>query len=109
METTEAIYNHLLNLRQTRLNGDDNLTATIQMILTGQGGGKFILHIENGRITVEGGRVPNPDVTVTMSDEAYLSVINGEGDPMKMTMLGQIGVEGDRLLAMRLESALFRK
>jgi putative sterol carrier protein len=41
-----------------------------------------------------------------MAAEDYLAIMRGEADPMKMVMSGQIGLEGDRSLAMRVQSIL---
>lgn len=106
MNISQQIRTTFKNLQRLHPNKASDLKATVQLVLLGQDGGDFVLRIDKGQFTTEAGRTNTPDITLTMAAEDYLSIMRGEADPMKMVMSGQIGLEGDRSLAMRVQSIL---
>jgi putative sterol carrier protein len=106
MNMSQQIGTTLTRLQRFDSEKAGDLKATIQLILIGHEGGKFVLHINEGQIKVGRGQAHSPDLALTMASEDFLAIMRGEADPMKMIITGQIGVEGDRLLAMRLKSIL---
>ena len=107
MNMSQQIVTMLTKLQRFDPEKVGDLKATIQLILADHEDGEFVLHINDGQINVAKGQAHAPDLALTMTSEDYLAIMRGEADPMIMVITGQIGVEGDRLLAMRLKSILF--
>jgi putative sterol carrier protein len=78
-----------------------DLNIIIQIVLTGPGGGEFVVRIVSGRLEVEVGQTTAPDLVLTMEASDYRAVMWGEVNPMSLVMSGRMHVEGDRMLAMR--------
>lgn len=82
----------------------EGINAVIQYHLTGEGGGDWVVRIENGTCTVEEGTAENPTLTLTMDAEDYVDLISGKLDGMTAFMTGKLKLEGDFTLATRLQS-----
>lgn len=78
------------------------VNAVIQYHLTGEGGGDWIIRIEDGKCTVEEGVAENPTLTLRMDAQDYVDLIAGRLDGMTAFMTGQLQLEGDFTLATRL-------
>lgn len=82
--------------------------VTVQLHLTGAGGGDWFVRIRDGRLTVSQGVAEGtPDLRVTCTVADYLALVNGEMDPLAAYMRGRVRVEGDVRLVYRLQF-LFR-
>jgi putative sterol carrier protein len=86
----------------------NNLNATIQLELTGDGAGNWLLKIANGAVTIEEGQSATPNLTLSMAASDYVALSNGEANPMGLFMGGKIKVQGDMTLAMKFQN-LFDK
>lgn len=80
-----------------------DLTATIQLALSGEGGGDWLLNIDDGQLTVEAGAFPEPDLTLSMAATDFVELIKGEANPMMLFMNGKISVQGDFTLALQFQ------
>lgn len=78
-----------------------NLNATIQLELSGEGGGDWVLKIANGTIAVAPGRTSTPNLTLTMAATDYIALSRGEANPVNLFMAGKIKLQGDMTLAMK--------
>jgi putative sterol carrier protein len=78
-----------------------NVNAAIQLELTGEGAGDWILQVANGTISVNPGQVATPNLILTMAASDYVSLSHGEADPMNLFMAGKIKLQGDMTLAMK--------
>ena len=78
-----------------------NLNAIIQVELTGEDAGDWVLKIANGAITVNPGRDPAPNLTLTIAASDYIALSHGEANPMNLFMAGKIKLQGDMTLAMK--------
>jgi multimeric flavodoxin WrbA/putative sterol carrier protein len=76
------------------------LKATIQFILTGEGGGEMALSISEGRCTFVEGRTKAPMLTIHSAGETWLKIARGEIDRPRALMEGLFRVEGDMNLLM---------
>ncbi len=76
--------------------------ALIQLDLTGEDGGQWVLDIANGQCQVREERAPQPDVTVTMGAEDFAALYRNELNPIQAFMGGQIKVAGNVGLVMQL-------
>jgi putative sterol carrier protein len=78
-----------------------NLNATIQLELTGEGGGDWVVKIANGTIAATPGRTSAPHLTLTMAASDYVALSRGEANPVGLFMGGKIKLQGDMTLAMK--------
>jgi putative sterol carrier protein len=81
-----------------------DLKAVIQFNLTGEGGGQYTVSIADGACSVAEGVAPSPNMTLTATAADYLSMLNGETNPMQAFMQGKIQVKGDVSLALKMQS-----
>lgn len=77
------------------------LNTTIQLELTGDGGGDWVIKIANGTVNVTAGQSAAPNLTLTMAASDYVSISYGEANPINMFMAGKIKLQGDMTLAMK--------
>jgi putative sterol carrier protein len=78
-----------------------NVNAAIQLELTGEGGGDWVIRIANGAINVSQGRHATPNLTLTMAASDYVAISRGEANPVNLFMAGKIKPQGDMTLAMK--------
>lgn len=70
-------------------------TITVQLHITGPGGGEQYIVIDRGLVSAHKGLAPNPHVTVTASVEDWNAILRGELDRTQAFMSGKIKAEGD--------------
>ena len=68
--------------------------ATVQLELTGEGGGVWWVRIAEGACTIGTGPVDRPDVVLRTTAQDYLRIRRGELDAIKATMAGTMTVSG---------------
>jgi putative sterol carrier protein len=84
------------------------MNASIQMHLTGEGGGDWIISIADSKITAAPGTAATPQLTITASLADILAITEGKLDGTAAFLQGKIKLSGDTGLAMRMVS-LFQK
>jgi len=84
------------------------LNASIQFDLSGEGGGQWALTFADQKLAVTEGLTPNPSMTFSASANDYVSIINGDLNPMAAFMQGRVMVKGDISLAMKLQTLFAR-
>jgi putative sterol carrier protein len=80
------------------------MDATLQLDLSGDGGGQWHMVIADQKLQLTPGPAANPSMTLKMSSADYISMINGESNPMQLFMQGKVKVGGDMSLAMKMQS-----
>jgi len=75
--------------------------ATYQFCLTGDNASDWTLNLSEG--SVAQGLAAEPGVKLTVSDDHFLQMVNGEVQGQQLFMQGLIMLEGDFSLAMQLE------
>lgn len=93
----------IANVDPSKIQG---LNAVILFNLTGEGGGKWTLKFENGKVEVNEGETASPNMTLSMSAQDFVDLSNGTLNPMAAFMQGKLKISGDMSLAMRLQSLL---
>jgi len=74
-----------------------------QFNLSGDGGGQFVVSIQNGTCTVDEGITESPDVTVAASAADYMNIVTG-AYPFGLAFInGRLKVDGDLRLLIRME------
>lgn len=80
-----------------------SLKALIQYIISGEGGGSFVLSIDNGTCTSTEGTVPDPDLVVRSPADVWMKISKGEINPPKALMDGLYKAEGNMELLVNLK------
>ena len=84
------------------------IDALIQLNLTGEGGGEWQIKIANSQISVQEGRAPSSDLTLTMDTVDYVALSKGEVNPMNLFLGGKIKLLGNMTLAMKFQEMFDR-
>lgn len=75
-----------------------------QFDITGDGGGQWHIVIANGDATVHTGVAENPSITITISAENFVSLVQGKLNGQMAFMTGKLKIKGDMALALKLQS-----
>jgi putative sterol carrier protein len=78
------------------------LDVVFQFDITGDGGGNWNVAVKDGTCQIREGTHEAPTVTLSMSCEIWLSIVNKELNAMQAFKGGQLKVIGDIMLAQRI-------
>ena len=78
------------------------MKAVYQFDLTGDGGSKYNVAIDDGKLNVAEGAHASPNITITMAASDYLDMITGKLNPQMAFMGGKLKIAGDMGLAMKM-------
>lgn len=81
----------------------EGLSAIYQFELSGPQGGEYYLSIDQGACEVIEGTHPEPQVTLAMTSDDCLGVLNGQLNGQSVFMAGRLRITGDLGLAMQLK------
>ena len=84
----------------------EGMDAVYQFDLSGAQGGQYYLQINDGACQVTRGSHPEPHVTLSLSGEDCVRVLNGQLNGPAVAMSGRLRISGDVGLALQL-GALF--
>jgi putative sterol carrier protein len=79
------------------------LNAVYQFDLSGDGGGKWNVTINNDTCTVKEGTHPSPNITISMAAQDYLDMTSGKANGQVLFMSGKLRIAGDMGLALRMQ------
>ena len=79
------------------------MDSVFQYEITGDGGGNWSVIIKDGACQIQEGTHDSPSVTLTMSAETWLGIVNKQTNGMQAFMSGQLKASGDIMLAQRIE------
>lgn len=80
------------------------LTAVYQFDLSGEGGGKWQVRIHDEQCEVSEGAHPSPNITISMTAQDYLDMVQGKANGQVLFMSGRLRIAGDMGLALRMQS-----
>jgi putative sterol carrier protein len=78
------------------------LKADVQLHLTGEGGGDWVIRIADSKISAAPGSVPTPQLTISAALADIAAITEGTLDGMSAFLQGKIKLSGDTGLAMRM-------
>lgn len=78
------------------------LDAVFQFDITGDGGGTWNVVVRDGTCQIQEGSHDSPTVTLSMSSDTWLGIVNKVTGAMGAFMSGQLKVSGDIMLAQRI-------
>jgi putative sterol carrier protein len=79
------------------------LEAIVQINLTGANGGSWIVIVKDQKLDVKQGVHQSPTITVEMTDNDYLDVVNGKLAVEKAFMGGKLKFKGNIMVGLRLK------
>ncbi|MGD9727726.1 MAG: SCP2 sterol-binding domain-containing protein [Nitrospiraceae bacterium] len=82
----------------------EGMDAVYQFDLSGAQGGQYYLQINEGACRVTRGSHPEPHVTLSLSGEDCVRVLNGQLNGPAVAMSGRLRISGDMGLALQLGS-----
>lgn len=82
------------------------LSGTIQLCLTGPGGGAWYVVADRGRTTRHDGQATAPDATLTVSAADWARIRRGEINPFNAWTSGTLKVSGDHALYQQLADVI---
>jgi aminoglycoside phosphotransferase (APT) family kinase protein/putative sterol carrier protein len=86
----------------------EDVSGTIQLHLTGPGGGNWTVASRGGTISRRAGADADPDATVTIRAEDWAAIQRGETNPFNAWTGGRLKVTGDAALFQQLADAIVR-
>lgn len=81
-----------------------NLSAVVQVTLTGDESSEWAVTIQDGKCTVAPGPALKPQLTLSADSQVYKDIAFGRLDGMSAFMQGKIRMTGDIGLAMKFNS-----
>jgi putative sterol carrier protein len=84
-------------------NAAQGLDVVFQFNITGEGEGNWNVTVKQGACQIQEGTHESPSVTLTMSGETWLGIVNKELNGMQAFMSGKLKASGDIMLAQRIE------
>jgi putative sterol carrier protein len=82
----------------------EDLDVVYQFDLGGAQSGQYQLLVKNGTCVVKEGTHADPHVTISMTGEDCIKVLNGQLNGAVMAMSGRLQISGDLGVAMQLKS-----
>ncbi len=80
------------------------LSATYQFLLSGERGGPYHLIVRDRACSIYEGLHASPDVTLSMSADDCLLIMNGQLNGVTAALSGRVKLDGDLGLAMHLKA-----
>ncbi len=72
----------------------EGIDETVQMNLSGEGGGEYLIHVHDQQVDVSEGTADDPTLTLNAPADVWLSVENGQTNPMMAMMSGKVKIKG---------------
>ena len=81
----------------------EGLTAIFQFELSGDNGGTYCVHVNNGEMSVSDGPDENPSFVLKMSADDYIEMAHGDLNGVTAFIFGKLRYSGDSSLASKMK------
>jgi F420-dependent oxidoreductase-like protein len=99
-----SIFDHMASRVAESPSLVQSVNALFQFQITGDPGGSWVVDLKNGDGDVRTGQVEGADCTITMADDDFVNLAQGKLNPMAAFAQGKIKVDGNPMLATKLQS-----
>ena len=82
------------------------MNAIYQWDITGAGGGKWHVILQNDDVKVGDGQATNPNITLTLESQNFMDLVTGKLNGQMAFLTGKLKIQGDMTLAMKLQSII---
>jgi putative sterol carrier protein len=82
------------------------ITGSVLWVVEGDGGGKYCLNFDGGKIDVTEGDKPDATATVTLDTATWKELAAGETNPQAAFMAGKVQIAGDLSLLMQIQGVM---
>lgn len=108
---TEAVANPMMQTFSQAITPDKlaGVEMTVQLRLSGQGGGDWYVEIHNGESKLVQGLTDAAGLTIESSLEDFKDLVDGRLDGAQAFMSGRLKVQGNILLMLKLASIMGKK
>lgn len=79
------------------------MDGVVQLDISGDKGGTYFLEITDQSLDIQEGTHDDPTVTITTTDEHWLSIHRGETNPMSLMMSGELSISGSMAMATKFQ------
>lgn len=79
------------------------VNAVFQFDLTGDGGGKWHVTVDNGELAIGEGTHESPSATVTATAANYVKIANGEINGLRAVMTRKMKINGNLVVARKMQ------
>ena len=100
--TVQDFFTDIQNRFDPELTQD--VDASIQLNLTGTEGRDWFLKVQNRSLSIGEGTLEAADVTMTLSAENWLDIVNGNIQAPALFMQGHMQIDGDIQIAVEMAS-----
>ena len=106
MSTVKDIFGKIAGNLAAKPDVAKNIDSVYQFDLTGAEPSHWTLDLTKDGDYVSEGAHDDPSVTVTMTSEDFVSMVNGSLAPQMAFMTGKLKIKGDMSLALKLQQIL---
>ena len=99
-----SVFEHMASKVAESSSLAQSINAVFQFKITGEPGGSWVVDLKNGDGSVYEGDVDNADCSITMADDDFVELANGRLNAMAAFGQGKIKVDGNPMLATKLQS-----
>jgi putative sterol carrier protein len=104
--TTKEIFTEMQKRMDTNRAKLAGIKVVYQFDISGADPGVYSVAIADGKAMVSEGTHASPDITITMASNDFAHMGEGKLDGITAFTEGKLGLKGDMMLAMRLQSLL---
>jgi putative sterol carrier protein len=104
--TTKEIFSEMqkrMDANPAKLAG---IKAVYQFDINGADPGVYSVAIADGKAVVSESTHASPNITITMASDDFADMVRGKLDGIMAFTMGKLRLEGDMMLAMKLQSLL---
>jgi putative sterol carrier protein len=104
--TTKEIFNEMQKRMDANASKLVGIKAVYQFDINGVDSGVYSVAIADGKAVVSESTHPSPDITITMASDDFADMVEGKLDGIMAFTMGKLRLEGDMMLAMKLQGLL---